>query len=155
MRSVETVEVVEQKGIRGNPRKFGVNSRSTGKPSKRQVSLMEREQIAGHAAALGLERIAPGAVRANIETSGVNLVALVGRHVQIGDAILYFYEPRTPCEKMDRIYTGLRALMEKDRQGVLAQVVRGGVIRVGSTIAECAPPASGQEKGDNLLGCRQ
>jgi len=63
LRSVEQIEVVAEKGILGNPRKFGAISRSTGQPSKRQVSLMEREQIAGHATTLGLQNIPPGAVR--------------------------------------------------------------------------------------------
>ncbi len=134
LRSVERIEVVAEKGIVGNPRKFGVTSRRTGQPSKRQVSVMEREQIAEHAATLGLQSIPPGLVRSNIETSGIDLVALVGRQIQIGDAILFFYEARTPCEKMDRICPGLRALMENNRQGVLAQVVRSGVIHVGDIL---------------------
>jgi len=134
MRAVEEFEVVEQKGIRGNPRKFGVISRSAGQPSKRQVSLIEREQIAEHAATLGLQTIVPGAVRSNIETTGLDLVALVGKQVQIGDAILFLYEARTPCEKMDRVCPGLRALMEDGHQGVLAQVICGGVIRVGDKV---------------------
>jgi len=135
MRSVDSFELVEQKGIRGNPRKFGAISRSTGQPSKRQVTLMEREQMAEHAVALGLQTIAPGAVRSNIETLGVNLVALIGKQIQVGTATLLFYEARTPCEKMDRICQGLRELMKNQKQGVLAQVVRGGVIRVGDSIS--------------------
>lgn len=134
LRSVERIEVVAEKGIVGNPRKFGVISRRSGQPSKRQVSLIEREQIAEHAAILGLPSIPPGAVRSNIETNGIDLVALVEKQIQIGDAILFFYEARTPCEKMDRICRGLRALMENNRQGVLAQVVRGGLIRVGDAL---------------------
>lgn len=135
LRSVKQIEVVELKGIRGNPRKFGAVSRSTGQPSKRQVSLIEREQIAEHAATLGLQTIPPGAVRSNVETSGIDLVALVGKEVRIGDAILFLYDARTPCEKMDRLCVGLRALMENNKQGVLAQVVRSGTIRVGDVIA--------------------
>ncbi|HEY0550717.1 MAG TPA: MOSC domain-containing protein [Verrucomicrobiae bacterium] len=134
LRSVERIEVVAEKGIFGNPRKFGVVNRRTGQPSKRQVSLIEREQIAEHAATLGLQSIPPGVVRSNIETSGIDLIALVGKQIQIGGAILFFYEARTPCEKMERICRGLRALMENNRQGVLAQVVCSGVIRVGDAL---------------------
>lgn len=134
MRMIEQFEVVEQKGIFGNPRKFGAVSRSTGQPSKRQVTLIEREQIAEHAAALGLQAIAPGAVRSNIETFGLDLIALIGKEVAIGEATLLFYEARTPCEKMDRICGGLRKLMENKKQGVLAQVIRSGVIRTGDSI---------------------
>ena len=135
LRAVEQIEVVAEKGIVGNGRYFGRLSRSTGRPSQRQVSLIEREQIAGHAATLGLKTIARGEVRSNIETQGIDLIALLGREVQIGGAVLLFYAARLPCEKMDRICQGLRALMEERRQGVLAQVIHRGVIRVGDPIA--------------------
>jgi len=129
LQSVDEINVVAGKGIQGEPRYFGKISRSTGKPSRRQVSLIEREQIAEHAAALGLASIAPGAVRANIETEGIDLVQLIGKKVKIGEAILFFYEGRTPCGQMDAICTGLRALMENNRQGVMAEIVQSGMIR--------------------------
>lgn len=134
LQCVQAIDVVAGNGVRNDPRYFGRISRSTGQPSRRQVSLMEREQIAAHATTLGLESIPPGAVRANIETAGIDLVALVGREVRIGQAILLLYEPRLPCEKMDGVCAGLRELMKNNRQGVLAEVVRSGTIRVGDCI---------------------
>lgn len=134
MESVEVIEVIESKGIRGEPRYFGKLSRSTGQPSKRQVTLIEREQIAEHAATLGLESIPPGAVRANVETSGIDLVSLMGKEIQVGEAILLLYAPRDPCSKMDAICQGLRELMMNNRQGMLAQVIRSGKIQVGDLI---------------------
>jgi MOSC domain-containing protein YiiM len=134
MQSVQAIEAVESKGILGEPRYFGKLSRSTGHPSKRQVTLIEREQIAEHAAALGLESIPPGAVRSNIETSGIDLVSLMGKEIQIGEAILLLYAPRDPCSRMDAICQGLRELMMNNRQGVLAQVIRSGKIQVGDSI---------------------
>jgi MOSC domain-containing protein YiiM len=136
MQSVDQFELVAEKGIHGNPRKFGARNRSTGQPSRRQVSLIEREQVSEHAAALGLQSIPPGAVRSNIETFGIDLVALIGKQVRVGEALLFFYEGRTPCEKMDLICHGLRQLMENNRQGVLAQVLEGGAVRVGDRIRE-------------------
>jgi len=132
--SVQAIEVIEGKGIQDNPRYFGRVSKSTGQPNRRQVSLIEREQIAEHATTLGLQSIAPGAVRSNIETSGIDLVGLVGREVRIGTAVLLLYAPRDPCEKMDRICQGLREQMMSNRQGVLAEVVRSGRIQVGDEI---------------------
>ena len=131
---VQEVQVVEGKGIMGDHRYFGRLSRKTGEPTRRQVSLIEREQIAEHAIALGLPAIPPGAVRSNIETTGIDLVSLLGRQVQIGDAILLIYAPRDPCQKMDAICQGLQERMMNNRQGVMAQVLRTGKLRVGDTI---------------------
>lgn len=128
LQMVSEFEVVAGKGVAGEPRYFGKISRRTGQPNRRQISLIEREQIAEHAATLGLQSIPPGAVRANIETVGIDLIQLIGRQIQIGDALLFVYEARTPCHKMDAICAGLRGLMENNRQGVLAEVIRSGTI---------------------------
>jgi MOSC domain-containing protein YiiM len=134
LQSVEVIKVIEGKGISGDARYFGRLSRDTGQPARRQVSLIEREQIAEHATALGLPAIAPGAVRSNIETAGIDLIALLGSEVEIGEAVFRFYAPRDPCAKMDAICQGLRARMMDRRQGVLAEVVRSGRVRVGDAI---------------------
>lgn len=135
LQAVGEIMVVQGKGIFGEPRYFGKISRRTGKPSRRQLSLIEREQIAEHAATLGLQSIPPGAVRANIETEGINLIQLLGQRVRIGEAILFFYEGRTPCRQMDAICMGLRSLMENNRQGVMAEVIQSGTIRLQDSIS--------------------
>ena len=126
--SVPEIQVEEAKGIVGEPRYFA-------RKSRRQITLIAREQIGEHAAILGLQSIEPGAVRSNIETVAIDLNSLVGRNVEIGEAILFFYEARTPCAKMDLVAPGLRELMGNSRQGVLAQVIRSGRIRVGDKIS--------------------
>ena len=139
LQSVEAIDVVEAKGILGEPRYFGRVSHASGEPSRRQVTIIEREQIVEHARALGLEKIPPGAVRSNIETMDLKLVELVGQEIEIGEAVLLLYAPRDPCEKMDAICQGLRELMLNNRQGVLAQVIRSGKIRVGDAIITRKP----------------
>jgi MOSC domain-containing protein YiiM len=134
LNSVDTIEVVEAKGIRDEPRYFGRVKADTNTPNRRQVTLIEREQISEHAAALGLPSIAPGAVRSNIESIGIDLIALIGREIEIGKAILFLYVHRDPCPKMDAVCQGLRERMLNKRQGVLAEVRRSGEIRVGDTI---------------------
>ncbi len=69
---MDRVEAIENKGILGEPRYFGRLSSTDGQPTRRQISLIEREQLAEHAASLGLETISPGAVRSNVETEGVS-----------------------------------------------------------------------------------
>jgi MOSC domain-containing protein YiiM len=86
-----------------------------------------------------LPEIARGAVRSNIETTGIELTAFVGCEMAIGEAILRFYEPRTPCYKMDRIAPGLQTLMSQGRQGVMAEIIRSGKIRVGDKIEKVQP----------------
>jgi MOSC domain-containing protein YiiM len=134
LKPVSEIEVVEAKGIQDDTRYFGRVNRETGRPTRRQISLIEREQIAEHALALGLQSIPPGAVRSNIETTGVALLSLLNREVEIGEAVLFIHTPRDPCAKMDAICQGLRERMLNDRQGVLAEVRRSGRIRVGDTI---------------------
>jgi MOSC domain-containing protein YiiM len=135
MQNVQQIEVIDSKGILDEPRYFGRKSGEAGQPSKRQITLMEREQIAEHATTLGLESIPPGAVRSNIETTGIDLVSLIGKEVEIGAAVLLLYAPRDPCAKMDAICQGLRELMMGNRQGVLAQVIRSGKIQIGDRIS--------------------
>ena len=131
---VQTIELVEGSGIVGDNRYFKRLSRKTGQPTRRQVSLIEREQIAEHAVSLGMETIPPGAVRSNVETFGIDLVKLVGSDVEIGTAVVRFYEPRDPCSKMDEICQGLRERMLHSRQGVMAEVVKSGTVFVGDAI---------------------
>ena len=133
MVAVAEIDVEAEMGIMQDKRYFGRRSFS-GAPSKRQVTLIEREQIAEHAAALGVEDFPPGVVRSNIETEGIEWVPLAGKEVRIGTAVLRIGSPRDPCEKMDRIAPGLRELMDHGKQGVLAQVVASGKIRVGDAI---------------------
>ena len=134
MAAVEALELIEGKGIIGDHRYFGRLSRTTGQLSQRQVSLMEREQIAEHAAALEMAAIAPGAVRANIETTALNLVSLIGKELAIGEAVLFLFVQRDPCARMDAIRQGLRERMMHGKQGVLAEVRQGGRVKVGDTI---------------------
>jgi len=137
---MECLNLVAGKGIREDGRYFDRTNARTGQPNRRQVTLIEREQIAEHAAALGLPGIPPGAVRSNIETAGVDLQSFVGQEVEIGEALLRFHAPRTPCAKMDALCSGLRELMLNHRQGVVAEVIRSGAIRVGDPVQPCGPP---------------
>ncbi|GDY22600.1 hypothetical protein LBMAG56_39470 [Verrucomicrobiota bacterium] len=121
------LDLIKNKGVVGDPRYFDRGSR-------RQVTLIAREQIADHAAALGLPPIAPGVVLSNIETEGIDLRQFIGWEARVGTAVLYFYAPRTPCAKMDAICTGLRALMGDSRQGVLAQVAASGRVVAGDLV---------------------
>lgn len=136
---VPEFNLIAEKGITEDKRYFG--RMTYGKPAKRQVSLIEREVVQQHAAALGAD-FDPGCVRSNIETTGIDLIALIGQEVQVGEAVLLFVEPRTPCHKMDALAPGLRDLMENSRQGVIARVVKSGKVHPGDAIALTTQPAA-------------
>jgi MOSC domain-containing protein YiiM len=133
LRAVSEVYAEAGKGLVGDARVYG-RANQNGGPRRRQVTLIAREEIARHAAALDLAEIVPGAVRSNIETAGLDLVSFLGREMEIGEAVLLFYEARTPCRKMDLVAPGLQAIMAQGRQGVLAQVIRSGWIRTGNAV---------------------
>jgi MOSC domain-containing protein YiiM len=133
LQSVDEVQAEAGKGLVGDTRVFGRKNQK-GEPSRRQVSLIAREEIARHAAALDVREIQSGAVRSNIETTGIDLIKFVGCKMEVGEAVLLFYEARTPCWKMDRIAPGLQAMMSQGRQGVLAEVLQSGRIRAGDAI---------------------
>ena len=98
----------------------------------RQVLLMSEENCD----AFGL---APGEVRENIVTRGLDLQALpAGTRLEIGTAALEITKDCEPCVFIDRLRPGLRAQMVR-RRGMLARVVRSGDIHIGDPIVEVRP----------------
>lgn len=134
LQSTDATEAVAGQGLRDDLRYFN-RRRRNGEPSRRQVTLIERETIQSHVAALSLDALPPGIARSNIETEGIHLASLIGRQVRVGDALLEFIEHREPCQQMDAIAPGLRARMTPPCQGVIAIVVQSGLIRVGDPIS--------------------
>jgi len=115
-------------------RDLGVDGDHHARPgSSRQVLFMAEENCA----AFGL---APGEVRENIVTRGIDLQALPpGTRVEIGEAIFEITKDCEPCPFIEGLRPGLRARMER-RRGMLARVLQSGEIRVGDGIA-LRPPA--------------
>ncbi len=101
--------------------------------SRRQVLLIEQETLE----ALGL---APGVVKENITTRGIDLTSLpVDTCLSLGDAVeLRITGPCHPCGFMDEIRGGLQEEL-RGRRGVLAWVKRGGRVRVGDPIRADVP----------------
>jgi MOSC domain-containing protein YiiM len=131
MDSVEEATVVADKGVAG----------SVDRSRRRQVTLLESEAWAACMAELGVDKD-PAGRRANILLSGISLGRTRGRVLIIGDSQLTIGGELTPCERMDEVTPGLReALLPDWRGGVFAQVLTGGVIRVGDSVEWDAPVA--------------
>jgi MOSC domain-containing protein YiiM len=100
----------------------------------RQVLLMSEENCD----AFGL---APGEVRENVVTRGLDLQALPpGTRLEIGGAALEITKDCEPCAFIDALRPGLRARIVR-RRGMLARVLRSGEIRVGNSISFQEPPS--------------
>jgi MOSC domain-containing protein YiiM len=119
MREVSEVEVLKDKGLKGC---------SHGRPgSKRQVCLIDRETLDR----LGL---APGIVKENITTKGIDFQSLAtGNVLRIGDCVLEITGPCNPCARMDEIRMGLQEELRGQR-GWLCRVTQAGTIRRGDRI---------------------
>ena len=114
MREVSEVEVLKEKGLKGCIH---------GRPgSNRQVSLIDRETLDK----LGL---APGIVKENITTQGIDFQSLAtGNVLRIGDCVLEITGPCNPCARMDEIRMGLQEQLRGQR-GWLCRVTEAGIIR--------------------------
>jgi MOSC domain-containing protein YiiM len=119
MLEVPEVEVIKDKGfkrcIHGRP------------GSKRQLTLIDRETLEN----LGL---APGVVKENITTQGIDFQALAtGNTLYVGECVLEITGPCDPCGRMDEIRIGLQEEL-RGRRGWLCRVKVAGKIRTGDRI---------------------
>jgi len=94
---------------------------------KRQILLMDRET-------LDVFELAPGIVRENVTTEGLDINGLaIGQRLQIGGVELQVSAVCDPCEQIEALRTGLQAAMQ-GRRGMLCKVVRGGLLKRGDEI---------------------
>ena len=134
MKSVGQAQAVEGKGLEGDryAAKLGTYSNDPG--SGREVTLIEIEAIEA------LDRdyqivLEPGLTRRNIVTRGVYLNHLVGEGFCAGAVVLRGTRLCDPCAHMEKLTVkgALRGLIH--RGGLRAEIVKGGVIRVGDVIS--------------------
>jgi MOSC domain-containing protein YiiM len=138
--AVEAVTVVEGRGIEGDRyfREGGDGTFHEADKHGQDLTLIEAEAIEGLAADTGIE-LAPGEVRRNIVTRGVSLNDLVGRRFTVGGVEAVGNRLCDPCSHLQKL-TRLGVLKGlANRGGLRADVVRGGVIRVGDELRETGP----------------
>lgn len=122
-------------------------ARDPTQPNLRQVHLMHAElfdELSGKGLA-----VAPGDLGENITTSGVALLGLpAGTLIQLGEsAVVELTGLRNPCGQLDGFRPGLTAaVLARSPQGalvrkagVMAIVIRGGVVRPGDAITITLP----------------
>jgi MOSC domain-containing protein YiiM len=131
--SVEEARAVADKGLEGDRYFSGAGSWSSTPGSGRQVTLIELETIE----ALDRDyemKIEPGQARRNIVTSGVALNHLVGREFSAGEVRLRGMRLNEPCDRLARLTDEKVKQGLVHRGGLRADIVSGGVIRVGDAV---------------------
>lgn len=104
------------------------------RPGKRAVTLIQAEHLPVIGAILGHGPVAPDRLRRNLVVSGLNLAALRGRRVAIGEAVLRITGPCAPCSRMEAAlgpggYSAMRG-----HGGCCAEVLRPGRITRGEAV---------------------
>ena len=105
------------------------------RPSRvRQVTLIDAASIAAATVQLGLASIDPALLRRNLVVEGVDFAAARGQRLRVGDVLLAITGPCDPCSRMEEALGegGFEAL--RDRGGLTATVLAGGIVRVGSPV---------------------
>jgi len=137
MESHDEVEAVAGVGLAGD-RYANADGAHSAKPGGgRQVTLVERETIAA-VRADGVE-LADHETRRNLLTEGVPLNHLVGHTFRVGGVVLRGVRLAEPCSYLAGLTRpGVsRALVH--RGGLRADIVDGGTLHVGDTIAPAKP----------------
>jgi MOSC domain-containing protein YiiM len=131
--AVPEVLAVAGEGLEGDRYFLGRGSLSRWPGPGRQVTLIEQEALEAVRLEHGID-LGDGKARRNIVTAGVDLRDRSGEKFRIGTALCRAVLPCQPCAYLERkTQAGAFAAM-KGRGGLRAEVLEGGVIRVGEPI---------------------
>ncbi|HLP09707.1 MAG TPA: MOSC domain-containing protein [Opitutaceae bacterium] len=125
---VESVDCVAGRGLRGD-RFFDF------KPDyKGQITFFALETYDALAAALGCAAGNPLAVRRNVFTRGIDVLALVGREFELQGVRFRGAEECRPCHWMDEAVAPGAHEWLKGRGGLRARILSDGVLRRGEAV---------------------
>jgi MOSC domain-containing protein YiiM len=133
MQAVEQVKAVAGRGLEGDRyfKELGTYSNHPG--TGRHVTLIEIEAIEALKRDYDID-MAPFLSRRNIVTRGVALNHLVEREFKVGQIVLRGTRLCEPCSHLEKLTRQgvMRGLIH--RGGLRAEIVTGGMIRVGGAI---------------------
>jgi MOSC domain-containing protein YiiM len=126
--SLQEVELITERGLSGD------YTCKRGAGGKRQVSLLQAEHLPVIAQLARRPVVTASELRRNLVVEGINLLALRSRAFRIGEVLLHGTGTCDPCSKMERALGvgGYNAV--RGHGGILARVVRGGIVRAGDEV---------------------
>jgi len=135
MEARHEVKAATGRGIEGDRYFEGIGAWSNHPGEGREITLVEMEALESLALEKKIE-LKPSETRRNLVTRGVPLNHLVGKEFQVGDVRLVGIRLCEPCQYLEEmtikgVLTGLI-----HRGGLRANVLTGGVIRVGDSVTE-------------------
>ena len=118
MEELASAEVLKDAGFKGC---------AHARPGNRHVLLVDAET-------LGVFQLAPGIMRENVTTEGLDVDGLaIGQRLRLGEIALEVSAVCDPCEQIEALRPGLRAEMQ-GRRGMLCRVLTGGTLQRGEVI---------------------
>ncbi len=116
-----------------------VGDRYGGRTGERHVTLVQAEHLGVIAAFARVDELRPALLRRNLVVSGLNLLALKGRRVRIGDAAtLEITGACHPCSRMEELLGAGGYNAVRGHGGMTARVLEGGHIRRGDAVRAVA-----------------
>ena len=122
--TVEETSAVAGKGLEGD-RHFHEEGAAPGQA----LTLVEAEVVEGAG-------LAPGETRRQLTVRGVRLNDLIGKRFRVGEVECYGVELCEPCSHLEALTRPGIIKELAHRAGINADIVSGGVIRVGDAVAE-------------------
>lgn len=137
MEARDEVKATPGRGIEGDRYFEGIGAWSKHPGEGREITLVEMEALEGLAREKDIP-LKPADTRRNLVTRGVPLNHLVGKEFQVGEVRLLGIRLCEPCQYLEEMTTKgvLTGLIH--RGGLRANVITGGVIRVGDSVTEVA-----------------
>jgi MOSC domain-containing protein YiiM len=104
-----------------------------GRSGNRHLTLIGQENLNAIASFLGVS-VQAHALRRNVVTSGINLLALKDKRFRLGEAVLEYTGECHPCSRMEEIFGvgGYNAV--RGHGGITARVIEGGRFCVGDRL---------------------
>lgn len=135
MISIPAVRARAARGLEGDRYFLETGAFSRWPGPRRQLTLVAEESIQAASTASGTT-LSPADLRRNVVTAGVDLDALVGREIQIGEVVLRGLQRALPCAYLERLSGrgDLRTLLREGRAGIRAEILTDGWIRVGDAV---------------------